>query len=43
MIVQNNLTLTDGESIINDMLNQIAYHIIGLNGLIMKMAVPMIE
>ena len=38
MITQNNLTLTDGESIINDMLNQIAYHVIGLNGLIMKMA-----
>ena len=37
-IAQTNLTLTDGESLINDMLNQIAYHVIGLNGMIMKMA-----
>lgn len=37
-IAQTNLTLTDGDGLINEMLNQIAYHVIGLNGLIMKMA-----
>jgi hypothetical protein len=30
--------LADGITIINDMLNHIAYHIICLNGLIMKLA-----
>src|SRR4051812_13780354 len=39
IIAQNNLTLTDGESIINDMLNQIALHVISLNGMIMKAAI----
>lgn len=37
-ITQKTLTLTDGETIINDMLDQIAYHIIHLNGIIMKLA-----
>ena len=37
-IAYRNLTFTDGAFIIDDMLNQIAYHIICLNGLIMKLA-----
>ena len=37
-ISQKTLTLTDGENIINDMLDQIAYHIIHLDGIIMKSA-----
>ena len=37
-IAYRNLTFTDGAVIIADMLNQIAYHIICLNGLIMKLA-----
>jgi hypothetical protein len=32
-IVSNNLTLTDGQALINEMLDQIAFHIIGLKGL----------
>jgi hypothetical protein len=35
-IARYHLRLTDGESVINEMLNQIAFHVIGLNGLIMK-------
>ena len=38
LISQKTLTLIDGETIINDMLDQIAYHIIHLNGIIMKLA-----
>jgi hypothetical protein len=30
------LRLTDGESVIDEMLNHMAFHVIGLNGLIMK-------
>ena len=37
-IAKNNLTLTDGDALINDMLDQIAFHIINLNGVIMKLA-----
>ena len=37
-IARYHLRLTDGESVINEMLNQIAFHVIGLNGLIMKKA-----
>ncbi|KAJ3175903.1 hypothetical protein HDU85_001031, partial [Gaertneriomyces sp. JEL0708] len=37
-IAYRNLTFTDGAFIIDDMLNQIAYHIICLNGLIMTLA-----
>ena len=38
LIAQQNLTLIDGESIINDMLNQIAFHIAHLNEMIMEAA-----
>ena len=37
-IARTNLTLIDGDSIIDEMLNQIAFHVISLNGLIMKKA-----
>ena len=41
IIARDHLTLTNGESIINDMLNQIALHVISLNGMtvIMKAAI----
>jgi len=37
-IARYRLRLTGGESFIDEMLNQIAFHVIGLNGLIMKKA-----
>ena len=37
-ISQSTLTLTDGENIINNMLDQIAFHVVRLNGIIMMLA-----
>ena len=37
-IAARNLMFIDGNAVVDDMLNQIAYHIICLNGLIMKLA-----
>jgi hypothetical protein len=37
-VARYHLRLTDGESVIDEMLNQIAFHLIGLHGLIMKKA-----